>query len=324
MTGRRLALCVLCSRPWQRLLAGCDSVVLRALFWWLRRSRPLEPMELPSNVRQRVAVLAPHADDEVIGPGGTLLRHVKHGHVTQVIYLTDGRRSRRAGLLESQLVRARMEEAQSVQGFCGFSGVQFWSERDGALAENTYTVDHLRGWLAEYAPQVLYVPYYLDAHPDHRAASRILARAADGLPLSCEVRAYEGLYPLTHLVASHYSDISEEVRRKLQLLAIYRSQRVPSEQVLRWNRLLGCWAGGRTLAAEVFLVAPLAEYCRRVQVMSQADGVSCSVELWAISALFGAAPAYLRNMRSRACLSDAHGQAACSWPVVPSSTIRSG
>ena len=40
----------------------------------------------------RIVVLAPHMDDETLGCGGTIARHVRAGAQVTVIFLTDGRR----------------------------------------------------------------------------------------------------------------------------------------------------------------------------------------------------------------------------------------
>jgi GlcNAc-PI de-N-acetylase len=40
---------------------------------------------------KKIVVLAPHMDDEVIGCGGTLYKHIQRGATVTVIYLTDGR-----------------------------------------------------------------------------------------------------------------------------------------------------------------------------------------------------------------------------------------
>jgi hypothetical protein len=40
---------------------------------------------------RRFVVLAPHMDDEVIGCGGTLYKHIQGGAIVTVIYMTDGR-----------------------------------------------------------------------------------------------------------------------------------------------------------------------------------------------------------------------------------------
>ena len=43
---------------------------------------------------RRVLVISPHPDDDVIGCGGTLRRHVLDGDEVRVIYLTSGERGR--------------------------------------------------------------------------------------------------------------------------------------------------------------------------------------------------------------------------------------
>jgi N-acetylglucosamine malate deacetylase 1 len=40
---------------------------------------------------EKVVILAPHMDDEVIGCGGTLRKHVLNGADVTVVFLTDGR-----------------------------------------------------------------------------------------------------------------------------------------------------------------------------------------------------------------------------------------
>src|ERR1043166_7647856 len=40
---------------------------------------------------KKIVVLAPHMDDEVIGCGGTLCKHVRNGAEVIVVYMTDGR-----------------------------------------------------------------------------------------------------------------------------------------------------------------------------------------------------------------------------------------
>src|SRR5262245_2441565 len=71
---------------------------------------------------QRVLVLAPHPDDEVIGCGGTLYKHTRAGHAVTVVYMTDGRKgdpllyegqlpAPEAAIRSQQLVVRRQQEA---------------------------------------------------------------------------------------------------------------------------------------------------------------------------------------------------------------------
>ena len=57
---------------------------------WLDREPWPELVELPPG--REILVLAPHFDDEAIGPGGTLVKHARAGHRITVAFMTDGRR----------------------------------------------------------------------------------------------------------------------------------------------------------------------------------------------------------------------------------------
>ena len=77
----------------------------------------------------RIVVLAPHMDDETLGCGGTIARHVQAGAQVTVVFLTDGRHGASyAGMTELQrdlrqreITAIRKTEAQraAFQAWCG-------------------------------------------------------------------------------------------------------------------------------------------------------------------------------------------------------------
>ena len=95
---------------------------------------------------ESVMVLAPHMDDETIGCGGTLARHVRAGASVKVVFLTDGRHgggsqlralrgnARHAG--EMELVATRKAEARQALGILGVQGMLFLDVEDGTLARD--------------------------------------------------------------------------------------------------------------------------------------------------------------------------------------------
>jgi len=142
--------------------------------------------ELP---RGRVLVIAPHADDEVLGCGGTLARHVARGDEVDVIVLTDGALGTSDGSTDLDLVRQRRAEAEAGMALLGVSKCEFWElpeghEPDaGVLGALTLRLA-MRVCGAE--PALVYAPWIGEGHADHFHAAR-LARL--GLALS----AFEGL-----------------------------------------------------------------------------------------------------------------------------------
>ncbi|HVA44313.1 MAG TPA: PIG-L family deacetylase, partial [Acidimicrobiales bacterium] len=49
------------------------------------------PMDLPPG--RRVMVVAPHPDDELVGAGGTIAKHVAAGHLVHIVMATSGEAS---------------------------------------------------------------------------------------------------------------------------------------------------------------------------------------------------------------------------------------
>src|SRR5919108_3307323 len=92
---------------------------------------------------ERVVILAPHMDDEVIGCGGTLRKHVLNGADVTVVFLTDGRygSSTLNDLLgaarrrqENALIETRKGEARRALGTLGVQQIAFLDAEETKLA----------------------------------------------------------------------------------------------------------------------------------------------------------------------------------------------
>src|SRR5579862_8825221 len=120
-----------------------------------------------------VVVLAPHMDDETLGCGGTIARHVRAGADVTVVFLTDGRHGGASyvGLPESErersqsrLVEIRKEEARSAARILGVGSLHFLDAEDGKLRDNTQVPRLLRAILQRVRPLCVYVPFFLERH----------------------------------------------------------------------------------------------------------------------------------------------------------------
>lgn len=172
---------------------------------------------------ERVLVLAPHPDDEVLGAGGTLVKLARSARV-QLAYLTDGRIGAGDAAREEELARVRAEEARAVAAQLGVEepALVGWNEHAFARPESEEALVDCAAELLEGAdPDLVLVPFLWDAHGDHRYANHLLAKAlaATGRrPLVCGYEVWS-LAPPGYVV-----DVSEELEAKLALLACYPSQ----------------------------------------------------------------------------------------------------
>ena len=172
------------------------------------------PLRLRSPERARLLVVAPHMDDDVIGPGGTLALHRQKGSSVSVVFCA-------AGATPEQ-DRTRKAEARAAAEFMGFERVDWLDFPEGALSPNEAALSaKLEALVTELAPEQIFCPYVADHHRDHSAVALALAAALERSRWRGEVWSYEVWSPLWPNVAV---DISSVVDVKRQAIALYASQ----------------------------------------------------------------------------------------------------
>jgi LmbE family N-acetylglucosaminyl deacetylase/GT2 family glycosyltransferase len=137
----------------------------------------------PADLPRRVLVVAPHADDEVLGAGAMIAFHAARGDAVRIVVMTDGAAGDPAGLAagaaagNGDLAAARRAESTAAGAVLGVSDYRFLGLADGALAADARLVERLRGELDDFAPELIYGPSLEEMHPDHRATARALVAA---------------------------------------------------------------------------------------------------------------------------------------------------
>ncbi len=194
----------------------------------LLRHRVSAPPELIPRARaQRVMVLAPHPDDDVIGCGGTLCKHRMAGDDVSVIYLTDGARGRdHAAPPCPETAKERRREAERAAGVLGIRDLVFLEFTDGELSSGAETVTLLLRELERTSPQAVFLPFLQDSHPDHRAANRAFAAAVRKRKARMDVYAYEVWTPLP---ANRLVDISSVAGDKEKAIRMHASQALEAD-----------------------------------------------------------------------------------------------
>ena len=125
-------------------------------------SIPYEPALLRG---ERLLVLAPHPDDEVIGAGGLTALHLLERRAVRAVIVTDGAQAGDA--------RARQDESRRALARLGDAEVQFLGFPDRGLDDSVAPL--LREQLLEFRPDLILVPSPLEIHPDHLELARAFA-----------------------------------------------------------------------------------------------------------------------------------------------------
>jgi LmbE family N-acetylglucosaminyl deacetylase len=122
---------------------------------------PYEPAHLRG---ERLLVLAPHPDDEVIGCGGLLALHLREGRPVRVVVATDGAEAG-AGPIREQECRRGLDRLGSG------AEVEFLRFADRGL--DAGATPRLREQIRAWRPDLILVPSAIEIHPDHFALARI-------------------------------------------------------------------------------------------------------------------------------------------------------
>ncbi len=174
-------------------------------------------------------VVSPHPDDAELGMGGAILKFRAEGLAVGVLDLTDGEPTP----FGSPEIR-RQETAEATQ-ILGIS----WRENLGLPNRSLEPTLAARRLLAtvfrQQRPRWIFAPYWLDAHPDHLAATQLVEAARFWSKLTKTDMPGEPFYPerIFYYYCFHLRiipqpafvlDISEYWEQKRAAIECYRSQ----------------------------------------------------------------------------------------------------
>lgn len=124
-----------------------------------------------------IVVFGPHPDDQEIGLGGTIAKLAQSGHRLLIVDVTDGSPTPR-GDRESRLVEAQRALAALQPDEGGVPIQRVLLDLPNRMVEHTLGHRHLfAGVIRAWQAQVVLTPWPEDAHPDHRAVTRIVEDA---------------------------------------------------------------------------------------------------------------------------------------------------
>jgi LmbE family N-acetylglucosaminyl deacetylase len=213
----------------------------------------------------RALVVAPHADDEVLGCGGTIARLADAGTEVHVAVVTKGKAPRFAADLVEQ-IRAETVEAHRVLGVARAYFLDFPAAELDTIS-HTDLNQKLGTLVADVRPETLLIPFNGDVHLDHQLvfASSLVAARPNRADYPTQIWAYETLsetnwhapYLTPGFLPNVYVDIAATLERKLAAMRCFASQvrPFPSERSLEALEALARLRGASVhrQAAEAFV-----------------------------------------------------------------------
>lgn len=182
-------------------------------------------------MNKTVLVVAAHTDDEALGCGGTIARHVAEGDSVFAVFMADGVTSR-AQANQSDLLN-RNCAAENARKILGIRKNFYLGLPDNRLDSLPLidVIQHLEPIIHELKPSIVYTHHHGDLNVDHRIAHQAVLTACRPMPGN-NVRAIyafevmsstEWATPVSEpFVPNHYVDISSQLGKKLDALRAYQ------------------------------------------------------------------------------------------------------
>lgn len=214
---------------------------------------------------RKVLCVAPHPDDETLGCGGTLLRHIAEGDEVHWLLMT----TMLPGDFAAARIAARAGEIDAIAQGYGFREVHHagWPTTRLDTLPKGDLVASVSSVFSKVRPHTVYLPYRNDVHSDHAAVFDAVAACCKHFryPTVRCVRAYETLSETEFGIRPDdpgfrpnlFVDIAPWLERKIELMRHYVGEMEPapfprSEEALRALATYRGIAAG-TLAAEAFV-----------------------------------------------------------------------
>lgn len=132
------------------------------------------------NIFDRVLIVAPHPDDEVLGCSGLIQRLLSEGKQVDVAILSGGGKSH-AGCCkidESTLIESRHNLSREAAKILGLplENLHFLDYPDGSIAFDCSETEQLKKLIDMLHPDTIFVPHKGEGWSDHLEARRIVRK----------------------------------------------------------------------------------------------------------------------------------------------------
>lgn len=221
-----------------------------------------------------VLVIAAHPDDEILGCGGAMARHIKQGDNVISVILAEGITSRdkirNRDIHENELSELA-KAAKKANEILGVKTLRMFDLPDNRMdsIDRLDIVKVVESFIEEYKPDIVYTHHNGDVNIDHRRIQEAVITACRPIPGNHFVKrilffetasSTEWMTPHSApaFLPNWYVDISETLTDKLKALEAYESEmrEWPHARSIKALEYLGKWRGANigVNAAEAFIL----------------------------------------------------------------------
>lgn len=182
---------------------------------------------------KKIVVISAHPDDEILGVGGTLLKHKKNGDkiywiITTNIFEHQG--------FSKERISSRQKEIQIISDALGVDKLFMLNYPTMSLSTSTLIemVPKISNVFTEIKPEIVYCLNRSDAHSDHRITFDAVMACTKSFryPFIKQVLMYECIsetefapqLPEKVFIPNYFVDISPFLEEKINLMKVYNSE----------------------------------------------------------------------------------------------------
>ena len=118
---------------------------------------------------KQILVIAAHPDDEILGCGGTIARHVENGDNVDILFLADGVTSR-GGVQDNKDIIEREANGEKACSILGANVIKFAKYPDNKMDTIPFldVVNEIEMVIKQLKPVVIYTHHVGDLNIDHQ------------------------------------------------------------------------------------------------------------------------------------------------------------
>ncbi len=185
--------------------------------------------------KKNILVIVAHPDDEVIGPGGIIIKHTNNGDNVSLLVLSEGRSSRNEPNIEhvQEKTRAELEESVKLLGITSYEWADFPDNQFDTVSF-LEIVKKVSDVINRIKPEIVLTHHFGDINIDHHLTSKAVIIACRPTENKCvkDIYMFETLsstengnnIPGNVFLPNIFVDVTNEIDQKIKAMSCYASE----------------------------------------------------------------------------------------------------